>query len=418
MKGLASHAATLVSDGATAVKQKFQSEEVLSKVAAKKEAAKVALLNVSAPVRQAMLSNLKEVAKQKATADPDMWRCVRPMVRSAVDGIWVDVEKEVERNLEQAMLAQENNDDADGPSSTICCCCLYIRACILHHYIPHDKSFFGKAKDPIWLLITAVILLPVFGVRVMMFSLILLLILFPGPPDEFQLVQFILRFKGSQCLTSGILGMCLASVQYFLCYSTEKTGGGTLLKCIEANGPGSVEYLWEELLDYIGSIALVWIAFCFLPCSETHSEDVSRVQTIHKDEDETYCCCLTGKRTRGGRLSKLLWYDVFTFTLSAVTLAAAIVGTCDTKKSIAELAEDPQLKACVFWCKVLYALLSFPFLLFVVPVLTTVLTHCDQTGYNEHGACVKFDLPANGLRDGEESDDESEGDTDDELQYM
>ena len=42
-------------------------------------------------------------------------------------------------------------------------------------------------------------------------------------------------------------------------------------------------------------------------------------------------------------------------------------------------------------CRVLFALSSFPFLLFMVSVLRTLFTHTSPTGYTRRGECVPLD---------------------------
>merc|ERR1712039_1066366 len=64
---------------------------------------------------------------------------------------------------------------------------------------------------------------------------------------------------------------------------------------------------------------------------------------------------------------------------------------------LAWIVSSPQFKEDLFWCKVLYGLLSLPFFPFMIPVFLQVLTHCEFTGYNESGACVAFDYPAIGV---------------------
>ena len=79
----------------------------------------------------------------------------------------------------------------------------------------------------------------------------LLMILFPWRPDEFQLINFILIFKGMQFLTSGIMQLCSGSFMYFKCYSLHKSD---LLDCIDTRGPGGSDGVGPGM-DYLGSIS-------------------------------------------------------------------------------------------------------------------------------------------------------------------
>merc|ERR1711972_1010360 len=122
-----------------------------------------------------------------------------------------------------------------------------------------------------------------------------------------------------------------------------------------------------------------WIAFIILPCSSrfnTPADRRSRGIMKTKEQVELYCCCCPGVKSRGGRLANLLWYDMATFTFST-GIFAAVPQMHNTAR---------RAKVGVYWCKVLYSLLSLPFVLFVLPVCSWMLTHCTFTGYNVHGA--------------------------------
>merc|ERR1712150_96843 len=129
-----------------------------------------------------------------------------------------------------------------------------------------------------------------------------------------------------------------------------------------------------------------------------------------EDEDDTddvvtscLCCSYYVIKTKGGRLRHLLRYDVKCFVVSLLVLAVLgawtwSVDSIDARKEnlLRWILESPQFKEDLFWCKVLYGLLSLPFFPFMIPVFLQVLTHCEFTGYNESGACVAFDYPGIG----------------------
>merc|ERR1719401_3383779 len=108
--------------------------------------------------------------------------------------------------------------------------------------------------------------LPVFGIRVFFFSGILLCLLVPGPPDEYQLINFILIFKGTQFFTTGVGLGFFGAMEYYGCYLFAPLD---LRACIDEHGPGATDWLSSLLMDYLGSITLVWIAFLALPLSRT-----------------------------------------------------------------------------------------------------------------------------------------------------
>lgn len=105
-------------------------------------------------------------------------------------------------NLETGPQEQILNRAADhralaelGPQP-MCCGPRWLRAKLLYSYLPFDISIFGQIKSPFFLLLTVISITPMFGIRVAFFTLILLLIIAGRPPDEYQMVTFILTFKG------------------------------------------------------------------------------------------------------------------------------------------------------------------------------------------------------------------------------
>eukprot|EP00929_Paragymnodinium_shiwhaense_P058186 TRINITY_DN29138_c0_g1_i2.p1 TRINITY_DN29138_c0_g1~~TRINITY_DN29138_c0_g1_i2.p1 ORF type:complete len:795 (-),score=140.13 TRINITY_DN29138_c0_g1_i2:153-2537(-) len=360
--------------------------------AEKKHRAKRQLLELSSPMRVQMLSSVGELIKELSMRDPDMWPWIRPMILKTVSGLWEDISQEIEFNLNRSVQDRRAVEDIEadlrstpGPGPTTRCTRLskfYLRAraFVLHHYLPYNKTFFGKVQDKWYLLMVVFTLLPFYGVRNFFFMCLLTMLLFPGPPDEFQLTNFILLFKGTQFFTSGVIALFTGAMQYYKCFIFSLDD---LKTCVHSRGPGAAESVWGQLLDYTGSVVLVWIAFLSLPRSRTLrvlGNDLT--PAAQPADDIVYCFCCRGVRGRGGRLRRLLRYDVCCFIASFLVVAAMHIGA-------PELTQN-DLRAALYWCRVVYALLSLPFSLFVLPVFQQLLTHCIVTGFNEHGACVEF----------------------------
>eukprot|EP00444_Apocalathium_aciculiferum_P053181 CAMPEP_0183519626 /NCGR_PEP_ID=MMETSP0371-20130417/16268_1 /TAXON_ID=268820 /ORGANISM="Peridinium aciculiferum, Strain PAER-2" /LENGTH=413 /DNA_ID=CAMNT_0025717807 /DNA_START=1 /DNA_END=1242 /DNA_ORIENTATION=- len=378
--------------------------------------------------------NLKDIIKASAVADPDMWGCVQRAVRVAIDSIWKDLEMEVERKLEKALLKQKAVDEQESPQcGRWGCCCACLRAFLLRHFLPFDRSIFGKMKDPVFWIITILVSIPMYGLRAGVFSLMLLMLVLPGPPDEYQFIDYILQLKGSQFFTVGILQTLITGGTYFYCASWRTDA---LPQCIRDHGPGSSQVLLWSVIDYISNVLLCWFAFWALPFSVKSSQgtfvvapkykaskqekesDTEGGQTDDGGGDGGCCCCCAGHdHAAGGRLRTLLFYDMICFliTLSMLAFITYLTGF-DVGKGVGQgdqepgLSHDPQFKANLFMARVLYSLLTFPFAIFLVPLLSTLLTHCDPTGFNANGACVPFMLPATGLRKGEKVGDEGSSD--------
>mmetsp|Transcript_18099 Transcript_18099/g.32822 ORF Transcript_18099/g.32822 Transcript_18099/m.32822 type:complete len:720 (+) Transcript_18099:62-2221(+) len=370
-------------------------------LAEKKQRAKEQLLEMSIPFRRRVLESIGDLIKDRATLDPDMPPKVKTMLRSALEGGWNDVQTEIEESLDTNVHGyartlselEERSRLAPGPRARASLhWLLRMRRLVLFHYLPYNKSFFGKFKDPLYCFMTMLALIPPFGIRLLFFSLLLALLVWPWPPDEFQLINFILLFKGMQFFTSGVIGMLFGAMEYYYCYLAHPEGHG-VHACIESHGPGTAEYVWTLLCDYLGSIALVWLAFLVLPMSKKFPRH-GRTQFRWEEREDEYCFCLAGDLTRGGRLGTLLRYDVCCFFTSwAIVFVVNILSYQPEAAAQSHHSKVVAAKAAIFWCRVIYALLSLPFAFFIIPVLSMLLTHTVRTGFNENGACVQFAYP-------------------------
>eukprot|EP00932_Pfiesteria_piscicida_P004222 SRR837773.14123.p1 GENE.SRR837773.14123~~SRR837773.14123.p1 ORF type:complete len:254 (-),score=65.63 SRR837773.14123:97-858(-) len=243
---------------------------------------------------------------------------------------------------------------------------------------------------------TAVTMLPIFGIRVCFFSMILAFLLYPGPPDEYQLINFILIFKGTQFFTTGVLLGYFGAMQYYLCYLL----ADNLRDCIDEHGPGATDWLAGLLFDTFGSCILVWIAFLALPQTRTHwHSKVSLHGSAPVEREEVYCFCLRGIVRKGGRLRFLMRWDLVCFVGSWIFMLPFYVAssyhplTAEAGPEASYRASIVHAKATVFWCRILYSLLSLPFVIFVIPGLGRVLTHSMVSGYDRTGACQEFAYP-------------------------
>ena len=358
-----------------------------------KEAAKRELLNISAPLRAELMQKLREIMKKNMTSDPDMWERVKVLQRSMIDTLWEDVEKEIELNVELAWLhpMDPNQQPEQGSklSNQLWSCYRFFRRKVLRHYLPFDRSIFGKLKDPIYVALTLTMLIPNAGFRVSVLSMILTFILFPRPPDEFQIINFILLCKGTQFLTGGLVSMGQGATIYFGCFNWHEA---ELTACIAQRGPGKVSSLFGELADYLGSIVLVWIAFLNLQFAQEHRQQKRLKLQTEKTSPVSEPAESKSQRLkidRGGRMSSLLNYDVGCFAFSLLVLLVLTGGNLMMRENH-QVTAYRHFQEDIFWCKVLYSLLSMPFALFTIQPLQQVLTHAAPTGFNDFGECVPF----------------------------
>ena len=141
--------------------------------------------------------------KAGATKDPLMHNWYKAMLGAIIDVVWVDVKISASDAFKKMLLAKEPVDQGTppcpgGPG--------WFRAFILFHFIPFDKNIWGMLRDPGWVFLTLVTMIPYFAARTLFFTVLLLCIATSkGGPDEFQLVAFVMKFKGQQFITGGLI---------------------------------------------------------------------------------------------------------------------------------------------------------------------------------------------------------------------
>ena len=80
---------------------------------------------------------------------------------------------------------------------------MLFRAFFLYHWLPYDRSVFGKLHDPFYFPFYLMTLVPYFGVRAAFYITLFLAI---DKKDEYQLITYIQGFKASQFLAGGVVG--------------------------------------------------------------------------------------------------------------------------------------------------------------------------------------------------------------------
>jgi hypothetical protein len=393
--------------------QKAQADALKAGIAQTKENLKATALDHTEPVIDKLLLVVAEKVKRSATANPYMFGWVKNSIAGAVDDLWPDIQVELKDALTSTFRAPAAVDP--GPALPWYHCYGRFRAFVLGHFIPYDKDVWAKLRDPLFVLLTLLTMVPVFAAREAFFALVLLLHLFPGSKshgavDEWQLINFIMSFKGMQFLTGGVIGGGLGGVQYMLCVNKDSHSAANtlalakesplLMHSCHESGPGSSDSFLLDCVSFGLNILLVWVAFLALPCSARHGAkgfsietNRDRAKSARAAAEADTCCCgaFRVEKGRGGRLRKMLAWDLFAFCASAglfVALNAAQGGGMDALTDSAHW----QFRSNLYWAKISYALLSFPFVVFALPVVFGVLTHAKPTGYAPTGRCVPKQL--------------------------
>lgn len=98
----------------------------------------------------------------------------------------------------------------------------------------------------------------------------------------------------------------------------------------------------------------------------------------------------------GGKLRPMILYDAFIlFLVCVVTVIMLFTRPYRVTTSGAFSKREWLFREDVFWLKTLYGLSSFPFVIFLLPVISGVLLHTRPTGYNRQGVCVPLEPKPN-----------------------
>mmetsp|Transcript_41046 Transcript_41046/g.129217 ORF Transcript_41046/g.129217 Transcript_41046/m.129217 type:complete len:483 (+) Transcript_41046:2-1450(+) len=301
---------------------------------------------------------------KRTLEDPDMPRCVSRAKDRVVDGVWPDIREEIMWEVAVLLDRQKEDKDNDNVPGPDC-----FRRFFRYHILPYDKSFWGKLRDPINIAFTIFTCLPISAASPVAFLFLFLIL---DKSDEYQLVYFILWFKGMQFFTHGILRTILGFFLYFACVTVPRRPDE---HGCENLGPGLAGNFYVILGGWVLQVVLVWLAWCLLPCSrgKGRSELSGRIEHQH-----------TGTQRMGGYLTCFLLYDLVCFVVLCIVLVAVfILGPGAHHK------EWPVAHA-LFACQVIYGYCSMPFFFFTLPVFSAVLTHAVPTSYDRQGRCVRY----------------------------
>ncbi|CAE6935750.1 CAR11 [Symbiodinium sp. CCMP2456] len=196
------------------------------------------------------------------------------------------------------------------------------RAFFLYHYWPCDKSIFQMyMHEPIDICLLLLSLSPFVFVRVLFYTVLLLCLCVPWPPDEHQIVQFILACKGTAIISDGAGRVFYGIIMYYLC-AREGT-------CSSGGAPGTGVSFTYVALDLYQEV-LVWAVGAL----------------------------------RSAR-------DVMAFSWDGSLLAAEAWRW--------RVAEN------FFWARAIFGLCMCPFLFLLHPQINKLLTHSTPTGYTRLG---------------------------------
>ena len=278
--------------------------------------------------------------------------------------------------------------------------------------MPADATTWMKLRSPFTVFMMLVSATPTLAINVWVFVIFFFLI---DKRDEFQLVNFILKFKAFQ-FASGVIAAVQAALKLYQCVN--------VVGLCETAAPGQTAWFPFEIACEPLRVIVVWAAFALLWCGHARggreeiialetvridaadgeldgSRDIAKLRAAERkgeemqashaiDDDEVHAASEAARKkfnasvAHGGFLGYFMLYD-----LCAFAFCCALIGWKIYLDAV--WIDDWMFYLSLYYLKTAYSLLSFPFLLFAVPVLNVVLTHAKATGYDKMGIlCPKL----------------------------
>lgn len=314
--------------------------------------------------------------------DPDMPLWIKIRQHKLIDRVWEDVHKELMYQVKVGIKGTATEELDNEPDRNPF---LRFRAKIRHSFIPCNRSIFWQLKNPVFILMYAMFLIPVAGLLPIAFLFLFIMI---DKKDEYQLILFILRYKGCQFVSHGFVKAIVGYFQYYAC-STAK--GSKDDHYCEVYGPGSYaedSIMFEvTVFSWVFMIILVWAAFLLLKCSK----EKGRLELADENTESGDAPVADDKKTKvdaedevaGGKFRYLVYFDMIWFFVCLFFFIRVVVVQKSYKTWL--------VMQTFYACNILYGIMAFPFFVFNFPVLQEALTHSVPTGYDEKGRVKPYE---------------------------
>lgn len=362
--------------------------------------------------------------------DEYMPQCVKNMVNDAVESIWPDIIAEVKCYVLTGFLPQLDFDQGQPSTNPFGRLFAWWR----YTLFPYDKSIWWQLRRPAWVLWTLLTLVPVYGIPQFCYVIILLTL---DKSDEYMMMGYITQFKVLQFFSMGCVATFIGAIQFYVCVMQTTSdvriqynitsNTTTMMSALDSkcNEYGPRMLPWQ-LLTFLSQVILVWIAFACLSCSKqqgTYYHQLQRQQELEdkekarislfknlmereaalkKAEDiapemnqtaKNIIQSAENKHSGHHRLMGFLIYDIITFVIClSIGLWATFYNQLDrdADANSSKGFSNWKLRMTWFWVQCGYGMLSFPFLLLVLPVVNTLLTHAKPTAFNQYGVTVPY----------------------------
>ena len=150
-----------------------------------------------------------------------------------------------------------------------------LRVWLLYHFMPYDKTIFGRLSSGPGVILLLIASLPVIWLRCTFFTILLAAML--PELDQFLMIKFIVILKGSQA-AFGVLSITVMAARLWACAIATVTPICDRI----APGGGSHALVWPwEALAVLWLQTLVYVAFVLLPTAPKAGE----LSALHYDAD-------------------------------------------------------------------------------------------------------------------------------------
>jgi len=383
------------------------------------------LVAMSAPAREHLLLGIRESVKNGMTQDPDMPDDKKKAARDFMDWLWKGVIVITEFKTVAGVKGGRAKIDFEEHSQVGVAPSLpsiqWLRAKVLFSFLPFDRSIYGKMKNPFYILLAVMSFIPFGCIRIFFFTFLLLMHLTGDTPDTYQVVNFIVTFKGTEFKSGGVVLAFYGLIQYVLCATP-----GDPSAC-DHRGPGHDVDRYFSICDVLGSLLLVFAAFSAIRHTAMHdggkgSSQVPLLQSnydfeLGQQESQSppqppiHECfpplcrlppcigCVRSTQTwlkgwpaGGRRIFVFVLYDIFAFFLTLLFLAWHIrFDVANQEVSDIEVIHwdwaaltrwwaSDQAKATLFKARTFYHMLALPFVILMVPGISTLISLAPRTG--------------------------------------
>ena len=394
-----------------------------------------------------VLGQAGRVVSESAKA-PYMPRPIHDVVAPFVDRVWDDIEAGL---VKQILLRKSAKQTAYrelrqhfwSPVPDCKCSWKWLRRTCLHALYPADGNTWSSLRNPIAVVLLLLRLNPWYT-PIIIFCIIFFMI---DKSDEYMLVNYILKFKGFHFFSGGLLGAVYVCATFVGCVAAEHDGiAGYCLSHAPGQGTLFQSNIWLEPVRMV----LTYLAFYMLHFGYAYGghEAMEALENLRLDAadgaldgtvDRDYLRALRGvedeetgdselihraasipthtllsalelhreragaEKRFGGAIRYFMLYDLIVLT-TVVTVGLVIaplhfgigpIAAAMSSQPLDSRAEDENLLwALLYFTNLAYALASWPFLVFEVPILGSALHRSSKTGYDKAGALCPRLSPA------------------------